>query len=254
MFFFFFVVVAVLLFGVLCLTAFMAFQVRHSNHSAKIKPKREKASLCAVLGSGGHTTEMLDLIKHFGDEFDERTYIIADTDTISEEKVRDIMSVLCPIVLLFKAVAHEKSRNNEKFCIERIPRSREVGQSYITSIASTFHATVFAVKLIYRIRPDLVLLNGPGTCIPVALAAAFFDIIRLHDTVIIYEESICRVRKLSLSGAILYYLGMVDCLIVQWPGLKKLYPRATYIHDLEFKPTSASESNSPITSDDKKSI
>ncbi|KAF1758629.1 hypothetical protein GCK72_015088 [Caenorhabditis remanei] len=238
MFFFFFVVVAVLLFGVLCLTAFMAFQVRHSNHSAKIKPKREKASLCAVLGSGGHTTEMLDLIKHFGDEFDERTYIIADTDTISEDK----------------AVAHEKSRNNEKFCIERIPRSREVGQSYITSIASTFHATVFAVKLIYRIRPDLVLLNGPGTCIPVALAAAFFDIIRLHDTVIIYEESICRVRKLSLSGAILYYLGMVDCLIVQWPGLKKLYPRATYIHDLEFKPTSASESNSPITSDDKKSI
>lgn len=46
-----------------------------------------KASLCAVLGSGGHTTEMLELIKHFGDEFNERTYIVADTDTISKDKV-----------------------------------------------------------------------------------------------------------------------------------------------------------------------
>lgn len=56
--------------------------------------------------------------------------------------------------------------------------------------------------------------------------------IRLVDTVIVYEESICRVKKLSLSGAILYYTGMVDCLLVQWPGLKKQYPRATYVKDL----------------------
>ncbi|PIC36067.1 hypothetical protein B9Z55_015202 [Caenorhabditis nigoni] len=235
MFFFFFFVTAVILFGVLCLTAFMAFQVRHSNHSAKIKPRKEKASLCAVLGSGGHTTEMLELIKHFGEEFETRTYIIADTDTISEDKAKE----------------HEKSRNNEKFVIERIPRAREVGQSYFTSIASTFHATVFAVKLIYNIRPDLVLLNGPGTCIPIALAAAFFDMIRLIDTVIIYEESICRVKKLSLSGGILYYLGMVDCLIVQWPGLKRKYPRATYIHDLETKTAVSSPDTSAA---DKKSI
>ncbi|CDH92983.1 UDP-N-acetylglucosamine transferase subunit ALG14 [Caenorhabditis elegans] len=219
MFFLFFFVTAVILFGVLCLTAFMAFQVRHSNHSAKNMPKKDTASLCVVLGSGGHTSEMMELVKHFGEEFDERTYIIADTDTMSEDK----------------AINHEKSRNNEKFCIEKIPRSREVGQSYLTSIGSTINATAFAVKLIYRIRPDLIVLNGPGTCIPVALAAAFFDIIRLIDTVIIYEESICRVKKLSLSGAILYYLGMVDCLIVHWPGLKKSYPRATYIQDLEHK-------------------
>uniref|UniRef100_A0A1I7T2A7 UDP-N-acetylglucosamine transferase subunit ALG14 n=1 Tax=Caenorhabditis tropicalis TaxID=1561998 RepID=A0A1I7T2A7_9PELO len=162
---------------------------------------------------------MLELIKHFGDEFNERTYIIADTDTISEDK----------------AIAHEKSRNNERFSIERIPRAREVGQSYLTSIVSTFHATVFALKLINRTRPDLVLLNGPGTCIPIALAAAFFDMIRVIDTVIIYEESICRVKRLSLSGAILYYIGMTDCLIVQWPGLKRRYPRSTYIHDLDKK-------------------
>ncbi|CAI2351014.1 unnamed protein product [Caenorhabditis sp. 36 PRJEB53466] len=216
MFIFFFFITAIVLFGVLLATAFLAFLVRHSNHSAKIRPKKKNASLCAVLGSGGHTTEMLELVKHFGDEFNERTYIIADTDTISEDK----------------ATAHEKSRNNERFAIEKIPRSREVGQSYYSSIFSTLNSFVFSVKLLYRIRPDLVLLNGPGTCIPVAFAAAFFDMIRLADTVLIYEESICRVKKLSLSGAILYYTGMVDCLIVQWPGLKMTYPRSTYINDL----------------------
>ncbi|CDH92984.1 UDP-N-acetylglucosamine transferase subunit ALG14 [Caenorhabditis elegans] len=233
MFFLFFFVTAVILFGVLCLTAFMAFQVRHSNHSAKNMPKKDTASLCVVLGSGGHTSEMMELVKHFGEEFDERTYIIADTDTMSEDKVGNGDFQVWNANL--QAINHEKSRNNEKFCIEKIPRSREVGQSYLTSIGSTINATAFAVKLIYRIRPDLIVLNGPGTCIPVALAAAFFDIIRLIDTVIIYEESICRVKKLSLSGAILYYLGMVDCLIVHWPGLKKSYPRATYIQDLEHK-------------------
>lgn len=177
---------------------------------------------------------MLDLVKHFGGEFNERIYIIADTDAISEDK----------------AIAHEKARQNENFSVERIPRSREVGQSYFSSIGSTLNATWFAVKLVYRVRPDLVLLNGPGTCIPVALAAAFFDMIRFIDTVIIYEESICRVKKLSLSGGILYYLGMVDCLIVQWPGLKRKYPRVTYIHDLEKKYSPSSGSATDATSPD----
>uniref|UniRef100_A0A8R1IEI1 UDP-N-acetylglucosamine transferase subunit ALG14 n=1 Tax=Caenorhabditis japonica TaxID=281687 RepID=A0A8R1IEI1_CAEJA len=221
MFFFFFFVTAVILFGILLVTAFLSFLVRHSNHSSKIKPKKANASLCAVLGSGGHTTEMLELIKNFDNEFNMRIYIIADTDTISEDK----------------AVAHEKSRNNEKFVVEKIPRSREVGQSYFSSVFSTLNSCRFAFKLIYRTRPDLVLLNGPGTCIPVAFAAAFFDIIRLIDTVIVYEESICRVNKLSLSGAILYYLGMVDSLIIQWPELKKRYPRAIYIKDFKEKST-----------------
>uniref|UniRef100_A0A8R1DVI2 UDP-N-acetylglucosamine transferase subunit ALG14 n=1 Tax=Caenorhabditis japonica TaxID=281687 RepID=A0A8R1DVI2_CAEJA len=179
---------------------------------------------------------MLELIKNFDNEFNMRIYIIADTDTISEDKV-SVLYYLLHIKRSLKAIAHEKSRNNEKFVVEKIPRSREVGQSYFSSVFSTLNSCRFAFKLIYRTRPDLVLLNGPGTCIPVAFAAAFFDIIRLIDTVIVYEESICRVNKLSLSGAILYYLGMVDSLIIQWPELKKRYPRAIYIKDFKEKST-----------------
>jgi len=42
----------------------------------------------------------------------------------------------------------------------------------------------------------------------------------------IYVESFARVKSLSLSGKILYWL--VDRFIVQWPGLSERYKRAEY--------------------------
>ncbi|CAN0372515.1 unnamed protein product, partial [Scytosiphon promiscuus] len=43
-----------------------------------------------------------------------------------------------------------------------IPRSREVGQSYVTSVYTTLFAILHAAWMVVRIRPDLVLVNGPG--------------------------------------------------------------------------------------------
>ena len=37
-----------------------------------------------------------------------------------------------------------------------IPRSREVGQSYITSVATTIYSSMFAVRLVWQQRPNLV--------------------------------------------------------------------------------------------------
>ncbi|KAI3758187.1 hypothetical protein L6452_05740 [Arctium lappa] len=42
-------------------------------------------------------------------------------------------------------------------------------------------------------------------------------------------ESIARVKRLSLSGFLLYKLRMADQLFVQWPQLQKQYPRAHYV-------------------------
>jgi beta-1,4-N-acetylglucosaminyltransferase len=41
-------------------------------------------------------------------------------------------------------------------------------------------------------------------------------------------ESIARVKKLSLSGKILYLSRMADLLFVQWPELQELHPRSVY--------------------------
>lgn len=48
------------------------------------------------------------------------------------------------------------------------------------------------------------------------------------DCRIIYVESIARVRKLSLSGSILYLSRMADRFLVQWRELQQRYPRSTY--------------------------
>lgn len=50
----------------------------------------------------------------------------------------------------------------------------------------------------------------------------------LSDCRILYVESIARVRKLSLSGYILYYSRMADQFFVQWPELQARFPRSTY--------------------------
>ena len=49
----------------------------------------------------------------------------------------------------------------------------------------------------------------------------------VKDIKIVYVESICRVKTLSLSAKMLYYF--VDRLIVQWPDLYEKYQRAVYL-------------------------
>jgi beta-1,4-N-acetylglucosaminyltransferase len=48
------------------------------------------------------------------------------------------------------------------------------------------------------------------------------------DVRIAYVESIARVRKLSLSGLLLYMSRAADVLFVQWPELQQRFPRSTY--------------------------
>uniref|UniRef100_M1B1H8 UDP-N-acetylglucosamine transferase subunit ALG14 n=1 Tax=Solanum tuberosum TaxID=4113 RepID=M1B1H8_SOLTU len=111
----------------------------------------------------------------------------------------------------------------------QIYRSREVGQSYITSVGTTLVAIAHALWLMIKIRPQVILCNGPGTCIPLCVIAFLFKVLGIRWSSIFYVESIARVRKLSLSGLLLYKLHMADQLFVQWPQLKEKYPRAHYV-------------------------
>ncbi|NXT97864.1 ALG14 transferase, partial [Buphagus erythrorhynchus] len=114
-----------------------------------------------------------------------------------------------------------------QFSLDRIPRSREVRQSWISSVLTTLHSILYSLPLTYKRQPDLILCNGPGTCVPVCLSAFLLGLLRIKRTIIVYVESICRVETLSLSGKILYYFS--DYFIVQWPDLKKKYPKSVYL-------------------------
>lgn len=78
-------------------------------------------------------------------------------------------------------------------------------------------------QLVWQASPKLLLVNGPGTCVPVVIATRLLA----PRTKIIYIESICRVKTLSLSAKILWYF--LDVIIVQWPELSFQYQGTKYI-------------------------
>ena len=159
-----------------------------------------------VLGSGGHTAELLRLITDFDfDRYGPLTLVTAATDTTSRAKA-------------------ERELPREALATARwaaIPRAREVGQSFGSSVPSTLKALFACVHLIWTAAPDLVLVNGPGTCVPVAVLA------RLSGARVIFVESWCRVESLSLTGRVLYYVA--HRFVVHWPELARRYPRAEYL-------------------------
>lgn len=69
-----------------------------------------------------------------------------------------------------------------------------------------------------RTRPSLLIMNGPGTCLPVALAAMAGEVICRRRCRMIYVESFGCVNHLSLTGKLL--LPVVDRFLVHWPSLK----------------------------------
>ncbi|CAJ2647205.1 UDP-N-acetylglucosamine transferase subunit ALG14 homolog [Trifolium pratense] len=185
------------------------------------KRSSKPVSTLIILGSGGHTAEMLNLLAMLQkDRFYPRFYIAAATDNMSLQKA----------LLLENSLASETGTVvAETAQFMKVYRSREVGQSYITSVWTTLIATVHALWLMIKIRPEVILCNGPGTCIPLCVIAFIFKVLGIRWSSIFYVESIARVRRLSLSGLLLYKLWMADQLFVQWPQLKQQYPRATYV-------------------------
>ncbi|CAH8523058.1 unnamed protein product [Heterobilharzia americana] len=154
---------------------------------------------------------MLSHVSVLTPKYQPRVYVIATTDSMSEQKVLNL----------------ENGRGIE-FEIRNVRRAREVKQSYVSSILTTVVSFLCSVPLVVRCRPKLILCNGPGTCIPVCFAALILRVLGLHSTVIVFIESVCRTKTLSLSGKLLYYTRLVD-VIVQWPELKAKYSRSVYL-------------------------
>ncbi|KAE8254879.1 hypothetical protein A4X13_0g3239 [Tilletia indica] len=130
--------------------------------------------------------------------------------------------------------------------VEELPRARRVHQSFATTPLSATRCLMVCIEHVLlrpmvaywrngprRRRPspqsgvlpketrkddifaDLLLLNGPGTCVPLVLAVYIRKMLGLHSPHMMYVESFARVRSLSLSAKLLR--GLVDTFVVQWP-------------------------------------
>lgn len=177
------------------------------------KPKQRSypAKTMIILGSGGHTAEMLRIVKHLDvKNYSPRVYIYAQTDKLSAEKVKDL------------------EYDNKDYKVIDIYRSREVRQSYFTSILTTVLATLNSFPILWKENPELILCNGPGTCVPLCIIAFLCKVLCVTQSVVVYVESFCRVKTFSLTGKILYYLA--DHVIVQWAYLSKpVYNRSIFL-------------------------
>ena len=163
-----------------------------------------------VLGSGGHTAEMMALTKRLSCESYSFAYVLAASDSTSVGKVETLLGRKLPTDSVY-----------------RIPRSREVGQSFTSTFFTTAWSCIWSFLLVARLRPQLIIANGPGTCLPVALSAFLCRAAGVLDSRLIFCESFCRVKSLSLTGKLLYPIA--DRFVVQWPQLREKYARAEYI-------------------------
>lgn len=182
-----------------------------NNSMTKRRTKRKRpVSTLVVLGSGGHTTEMIRLLTCLeARRYSPLAYVVATSDTTSLDRIEASLA----------------ARHGD--AVYRIPRSREVGQSYITSIFTTIRSFIHSIYVAARVRPDLVLCNGPGTCLPIVVVVFLLRILGMAEGNVVFVESFCRVHNLSLTGKLLY--PIVDTFIVHWPELLQQYPRSKLV-------------------------
>ncbi|BGP39218.1 UDP-N-acetylglucosamine transferase subunit [Rhodotorula kratochvilovae] len=154
---------------------------------------------------------MMRLVAHLDwSRFSRRVWIISSGDALSEAK----------------ALQLEQSIAAGEFRILRIPRARRVYQSYLTSPFTTlyslayclWHITLAPLLSPRRVFADLVLLNGPGSCVPITCAAFLPRLLALPSPALVYIESLARTRRLSLSARLVRPL--VDRFFVQWESLR----------------------------------
>jgi beta-1,4-N-acetylglucosaminyltransferase len=176
----------------------------------------EPAQLLVVLGSGGHTAEMLAMLEGLDTRrYMHRTYIVSAGDALSGVRAHAFEAEM-------RAAVGEGAYG--AYDLHVVPRARNIHQSLLTTPISCVWTLLAALRILRASAPDIILANGPATAAIVIFAQIllrFCDIggsLRQEHTRIVYVESMARVRTLSLSAQCVAWC--VDRLCVQWEELK----------------------------------
>lgn len=176
-----------------------------------------------VLGSGGHTAEMISMLTRSAGELwsriARRTYVVCAGDALSANRARDLEALL---------VAGDKG--NCDYEIVTVPRARRIHQPLITTPLSSLRCLVACVRVLRKQGyPDLIIANGPATATILILASVmlrFIDAGADRTMRTVYVESWARVKRLSLSGRLLCWIA--DRVLVQWEQLDGAHGRGEY--------------------------
>lgn len=207
------------------------------------------AHLLIVLGSGGHTAEMLAMLERAIAErdgsrrldlanFKYRTWVVSSGDELSARRARifedEVSSLSLSSTHLDGAASNTDTGISplpeEDVQVLTVPRARRIHQPLFTAPMSSLQCLFACLSLLTQCSnperdfPDIILCNGPATATILVLASVllrFFDVRACQSRGkmrTVYVESWARVRKLSLSGRLLEWV--VDRFLVQWPQLR----------------------------------
>lgn len=234
-----------------------------SELSHRPRPPDHQTHLMIVLGSGGHTTEMLDMLRRLPlspDLYTFRTYVISSGDSFSALKATEFERNLAG-VRERQSASYEETRS-KGYDIITVTRARKIHQPILTTPWSAMKCLWDCLALLRRRHPhqkdsagqiaapgypDLIITNGPGTgfCVVIAsILLRFFGFggpssLGRNDATgrgqwkdgaqmrTIFVESWARIKTLSLTGQMLS--PFVDRLLVQWPALVKADGKAEYV-------------------------
>ena len=179
-----------------------------------------------IMGSGGHTSEMLMTIKaslsispnmH-------RRYVVTTGDKHSLHACQKLEHEIR------ERFGQEAGTSD----VVTIQRARAVHQSLLSAILPALWSVWEAIGLLTRgpdVRstsrdkfryPSVIVTNGPGTCFIIAFVAFILrvlDIVPKHKGRIIYIETWAHITSLSLTGKLFDLFGIADLFCVQHPGL-----------------------------------
>lgn len=185
-----------------------------------------------IMGSGGHTTEMLSLIKlsFKANKNQHRRYIITHGDVQShnrQEALEDKIRRSCP---------DSSGGTHDTFFVTR---ARSVNQPYLSSVKSSLRCALDILAALTKIPaqrigklnaahfkfPHVIVTNGPGTGFIVGLMAHILKVLYIvpQDRLkIIFVETWARTHNLGLTGKLFYWTGITDLFVVQSETLSKI--------------------------------
>ena len=157
--------------------------------------------LLVILGSGGHTAEMLKLIDLMGNDY-EYEYVIQKEDKLSEDKIK------------------------HKGEIYYVNSPHRFGDNIIMKILRTLRLFFQAYEIIMMSPTEAVISSGPGVCLPFFVLAKSFTLMRIDRKKTIFVETFARIESKSETGKLVE--RFIDLLFIQWKEMKKVYPQGIY--------------------------
>ncbi|KAK3304126.1 glycosyltransferase family 1 protein [Chaetomium strumarium] len=193
-----------------------------------------------VLGSGGHTTEMLDIIKQkFRPQANQhRRYLVTIGDQDSLSRVARLEAQI------HNACAGDNTRGTlDTF---QVPRARRVHQPFWTAPLTCGLTAVYCINALTRepeMRPrarhstqfkypHVIVTNGPATGFVVCAVAHLLKMLYLvpdNRLKMVYVESWARSRTLSLTGRLFWRTNIANMFCVQHEELAQRLDGAVYL-------------------------